>query len=242
MRTEVWSCGGGVQSAAIAALIVSGRLPKPDMAVIADTGREKSTTWAYLDGTLNPELSKVGVSIVRVDKDRFATVDLYRNADILLPMYTENGKLPTLCSNEWKRRVIMRYLRSVGVKEARCWMGISADEVQRVRSDSEKWFEMWYPLVFEIRMRRQECINLVKSMGWPDPPRSSCWMCPNMGNDEWRGVPEAEIQKAAELERNIQKLDAGLFLHKSRRPISERPFDEDTTNDLSECQTGFCFV
>jgi len=38
-RTQVWASGGGVQSTAIAALIVLGRLPKPDLAVIADTGR-----------------------------------------------------------------------------------------------------------------------------------------------------------------------------------------------------------
>lgn len=44
---EVWSCGGGVQSVAIGALIVGGKLPMPDVAVIADTGRETGRTWAY---------------------------------------------------------------------------------------------------------------------------------------------------------------------------------------------------
>jgi hypothetical protein len=36
----VWSCGGGTQSAAIAALIVSGQMPVPDLSVIVDTERE----------------------------------------------------------------------------------------------------------------------------------------------------------------------------------------------------------
>lgn len=240
-RTQVWSCGGGVQSAAIAALIAQGRLPRPDIAAIVDTEREKSSTWEYLDSVIRPALAPL--QIHRIAKSRFATVDLYRNNDILLPAYTANGKLPTFCSNEWKRRVLMRWLRSVmEVKQCRVWMGISADEMQRVRVDDKPaWFQSWYPLCFEIQMRRAECVALVESMGWPKPPRSSCWMCPNMGNEEWRGLSEDDLARASLLEATIQARDPELWLHKSRRPIGERPFDEET-GDKSECQTGFCFV
>lgn len=39
MQTQdVWSFGGGVQSAAIAVMVVKGVLPRPDLIVIADTG------------------------------------------------------------------------------------------------------------------------------------------------------------------------------------------------------------
>lgn len=62
---EVWSCGGGTQSAAIAALIVTGKLPKPDLAVIVDTEREKETTWRYYTNVLRPELWKLGVMLHR---------------------------------------------------------------------------------------------------------------------------------------------------------------------------------
>lgn len=55
-RTVIWNSGGGTQSAAIAALIVTGKLPKPDLAVIADTGRERSSTWDYLDRHIAPAL------------------------------------------------------------------------------------------------------------------------------------------------------------------------------------------
>lgn len=73
----MWSCGGGKQSAAIGALIVSGKLEKPDLALIVDTGREKSTTWQYYDTVLKPALASIGVDIVRVHKDKYATVDIY---------------------------------------------------------------------------------------------------------------------------------------------------------------------
>ena len=66
MRTQIWSSGGGVQSTAIAALIVQGKLPKPDIAVIADTERELSTTWKYIEEVTGPALASVGVTLYRV--------------------------------------------------------------------------------------------------------------------------------------------------------------------------------
>lgn len=47
MRTQVLSYGGGVQTVAMVALVLQGRLPRPDMIVIADTSREKQSTWDY---------------------------------------------------------------------------------------------------------------------------------------------------------------------------------------------------
>ena len=60
-RTQIWSCGGGVQSTAIAALIIRGHLPTPDLAVIADTERELSTTWEYLEKYTAPPFRELTV-------------------------------------------------------------------------------------------------------------------------------------------------------------------------------------
>ena len=35
---QIWSCGGGTQSGAMAVLIAQGRLPKPDLCYMTDTG------------------------------------------------------------------------------------------------------------------------------------------------------------------------------------------------------------
>jgi 3'-phosphoadenosine 5'-phosphosulfate sulfotransferase (PAPS reductase)/FAD synthetase len=56
MRTQIWSSGGGVQSCAIAALIVRGVLQKPAYAVIIDTEREMSSTWEYMREVISPAL------------------------------------------------------------------------------------------------------------------------------------------------------------------------------------------
>ena len=146
-RTQIWSSGGGVQSTAIAALIVQGKLPKPDLAVIADTERELSTTWTYMDAVTLPALASVGVTLHRVKKSKYATVDLYGGADgnsLLIPAFTtqgdEIGKLPGFCSNEWKFRVVQRWATAEhGVKAATLWMGISTDETQRVNFPTGKW-------------------------------------------------------------------------------------------------------
>jgi hypothetical protein len=59
----VWSYDGGVQSVAIGVLIREGVLPGPDLAVIADTGRERRTTWDYLRDVMQPYLDAIGLKI-----------------------------------------------------------------------------------------------------------------------------------------------------------------------------------
>ena len=231
-RLQTWSCGGGTQSAAIAALIVQGRLPKPDLAAIVDTEREKTSTWEYYDAVLKPELGKVGVTLHRVPKSDFATVDLYRDGEaLLLPVFTTQGgapgKLPTYCANEWKRRVHQRWLRAQGVTKCDVWIGISVDEMRRMRFSSEPWYRHQYPLI-DLRLRRSDCLRIVREVGWPAPPRSACWMCSNMGNAEWREMKTnhpADFAKACALEVELRQKDPYAWLHESCRPLTEVDFD-----------------
>lgn len=109
-RALTWSFGGGTQSVAIAVLVARGELPAPEVAVIADTGREATETWDYLERHVRPLLEPVGVPVEIAPHD-LSTVDLYgKNGDLLVPAYTGggDGKLPTFCSTEWKKRVVAR--------------------------------------------------------------------------------------------------------------------------------------
>jgi hypothetical protein len=250
VRTQIWASGGGVQSAAIAALIVQGKL-HPDLAVIVDTEREQSTTWDYMDAVISPALESVGVVLHRVKKSDFATVDLYGGEEedsLLIPAFTTQGdgvgKLPTFCSNEWKRRVVQRWATAQGVKLATMWLGISTDERQRLSFVAGKW-ENSYPLV-DAMMNRGDCMALVAKMGWPTPPRSSCWMCPNHTTHEWRDIKDnkpKDWQQAIRFDREIRKRDPNAFLHQGAIPLEEADFTE-RNGDLFDkgCASGYCFT
>lgn len=250
-RTQVWSCGGGTQSAAIASLIVRGELPKPDLAVIVDTEREKSGTWEYAEAVLIPKLAAVGVTLQRVKKSDFATVDLYSHkGKLLLPVFTDQsgevGKLSSYCSGEWKRDVILRWLRAQGVKQCDTWIGISVDEMRRTRVSRVAWAQNRYVLI-ERRMRRMDCVReVVEVSGWPEPPRSACWMCPNMGNSEWLEMKlhfPGDFDLAVAFDRELRETDPNAWLHESCTPLDQVDFTRPAgLFDDPSCASGYCFV
>jgi len=251
-RTQVWCCGGGVQSAAIAVLVVEKRLPAPEIAVMVDTGREKSSTWRYVDDVLRPELARAGVELQIVRKADFTDIDLWsRNGKhILVGGFTNKtghvGKLTNFCSGEWKRDVIGRYLRSVGVECCDNWLGISAEEVGRVRISRRSWCRNRYPLLFDLTppLRRGDCIRIVEEAGWPRAPRSSCWMCPGMSSDEWLELKDnwpGDFGAAVKLEAEVRLKDANFFLHQSCRPLDQVDFSSQGVLFANvACASGYC--
>lgn len=237
-RIQFWSCGGGTQSAAIAAAI-DGGLPRPDLIAIADTERERSSVWDYLDQVVSPALKKIGLKIERVKRSDFAKEDLWEDwggaePQMLMPVFISNpdgstGRLKTYCSSRWKRRVIMRWLRSQGVKECDAWYGITLDEVRRVRASTERWYQHRYPLIFDLPMRRNEAIRLVEKFGWPTPPRSACWMCPNREDAEWMDMKKnypSDFASAVALEKEMQLRRPDFFLHRSLQPLDIVDFEK----------------
>ena len=226
-----WSYGGGWQSAGIAAMIVKELLPLPDLIVFSDTGREVQSTFEYLGSVVQPALQKLGRQVEVICKDDFATVDLWRNDDLLLPMFTGlgRGKLPTFCSNEWKQRPIKRWLRNQDVQQCDVWIGFSIDEKSRRdrAANDNGWYQRTFPL-YDLHLTRADCMTIIKDFGWPEPPSSACWMCPNMNDSEWHEMKRdypADFKKAITLEMETQEWDGDLYLHRSLQPLAEVEFD-----------------
>jgi len=244
-RPVIWSYGGGTQSVAIAVLVAQGRLPRPDRILMADTSREATETWDYLDNVIRP----LGLEVEIVGHDR-ATVDLFSgNGDVLLPMYTpDGGRLPSYCSNEWKKRPIERWLRTHGygvLRPITMWLGISVDEIHRAKPNSTSWIENQWPLL-DVPLRRDECRALVAEFGLPQPPRSSCWMCPHRGDEQWKRLrdhyPE-DWARAIDLEREVQnRKDPFVFLHGSRKPLNHTDLNDNQGDLFPDCDGGYCFV
>jgi hypothetical protein len=256
---QVWSSGGGVQSCAIAALIIQGKLPKPDYAVIADTGRERQTTWDYSEKWVMPALRLLGVELHRAKATEYCALKneiFAASGDLLVPAFTTEfgdvGKLSAFCSGHWKVRTVNNFLsREFGVTRSKyCkWIGFSRDETRRVLRlmDGEEYRSglLRFPLVHDIATTRQEAISLVKQVGWPTPPRSACWMCPNQGDHEWRDLKDEsplEFEAAVQLEREMQIKDSSAWLHKSCTPLSKVDFTKPEDLFTRACDSGQCFL
>jgi hypothetical protein len=250
-RAAIWSYGGGVQTAAIGVLVVQGKLPHPERIVMADTGREDSATWSYLDTVMAPYLAAVGLT-VEVAPHSLATVDLHSTkGDLLIPAFTATGKLPTYCSVEWKQRVVQRWLRAQGygpAKPVSIWLGMSTDEASRAKDSATAWAGHHYPILYDVPMNRAECVGLVASAGLPPAPKSSCWMCPFRSNTQWRDLkanrPE-DWDKAVAFDAEIRRKDSDVFVHRSGTPLASADLGEDADNQrdlFGSCGTGYCYV
>lgn len=245
------SYGGGKQTVAMVTLVLEGKLPKPDLIVMADTGREVKTTWEYLDAVVRPALKQVGMTVEIAQHD-LATVDLFseNGRKLLLPTFTRQcgsvGKMPTFCSVKWKQRVIRRWLRQQGVKQTDIWLGISLDEAERMKESDVKWTRNIYPLIEMTPMNRNGCIAQIQKFGWPVPHKSRCYMCPNQSPVAWKQMKQlgnGDFEKAVELEGEIQKKDANVFLHPLAIPLEKAvKLSEEQSDMFDGCDSGFCFT
>lgn len=245
----MWSCGGGVQSSAIAALIIQEKLERPDFSVIVDTGYEKSTTWAWVDAVLTPRLAEVGVELIRIrSADWVDNAVVNDDGKVVIPAFAGDGegvKFPTWCSGVWKGKAVERFLRKQGVQKAQNWLGISTDEIRRVRQSNVWWLQRRFPLIFDVPMDRAACVRLVESMGWPTPPQTCCWMCPNMRPDEWERMRQSspdDFAKAVAMEEHLQKFD-NVWLTRKRIPLPQFKAKEESAGLFDAgCESGQCFT
>lgn len=251
-RIQLWSCGGGRQSAGIAALIVQGRLPKPDAVVMTALKNEKRSTWDYVCGYIRPAMRALGIPFTIVPSVKYATKGLFGGEERktpLMPVYTNQsgrpGKLSEWCSGEWKREVALRWAanehpewKSVGVDN---WVGISTNESGRRRSPRRQWFRPVYPLLDVVPSHVDDCLQAVAAIGWPPPPRSRCRSCPNQSDSEWLELTPEELESAAKVEDEIRAVDPHAYLHKTLVPLRMVAFDPSDTKHSGGCSAGMCY-
>jgi hypothetical protein len=235
----VWSCGGGVQSTVMAALIIQGRIPKPDLSLMTDCGYEQEQTMSYVHNVLIPELKKAGVELNIIKTTDYSNNDITdKRGFITIPLYKDdNGKAvkyPTRCNSSFKVRPAMNWIREQGVNHCENWLGISTDEYKRARPGSRRWVKLRYPLI-EMGISREDCMTIIANHGWPKPPRSNCYFCPQQNNESWVNMKvnhPADWHKAIQVEKELQKMDPAVYLHRSMVPLEEVAFDEVLYNIL----------
>lgn len=249
----VMNYGGGRQTTAMLVLVKRGILPRPDRIVIADTGREKTSTWDYRSEVTEPLANSMGMTIEIAPRD-LAYVDLYSHkGELLIPAFTKTGKLSAFCSTEWKQRVVRRYLKEQGIHSATAWIGYALDERKRYKPNKEDESGPWYRSVplLDLGLTKRDCIQIIEDAGLPLPPPSSCYICPNMPNAEWLYIHDnypADFEQACVLDEEVREEDifnggSGVWLHESRVPLREADLTvPDRKDPVRQCGLGMCFV
>jgi len=263
---RVLSLGAGVQSSTLALMIAKGKIPMVDCAIFADTMGEPKAVYewlSWLEKQLNYPVYKVSKGNLR--KDMIDAID-GKYKFLSVPLYTKNaetgkkGLLFRQCTADYKILPVnkkVRELLGLELNEKRkkgtkveMLMGISMDEVYRVKVNRLKYITNVYPLI-ELGMNRNDCLNWIKQNNYPTPPRSACTFCPFHSNFEWRKIKEnkEEWEKVVELDslvrKGTKKNTDELFLHKSCAPIdqvdlTEKPEDQYNLFN-NECE-GMCGV
>jgi hypothetical protein len=235
-REPVISLGAGVQSTALTLMSAHGEFgTPPKLAVFADTGWEPEYVYKHLDW-LEDELQRLsGMRIIRAsagdirhDLVEFAAGRGRRYASP--PLYIGNrGMLRRQCTREYKIEPIARALRAEGYGPKRPveqWLGISLDEVVRMKPSRVAWTKTRWPLI-ERRITRAACLEWLEDRGYPKPAKSSCVGCPYRSDAGWRDLRDnhpAEWADAVAVDRAIRTLPqlvGNAYLHEQRIPLDQ---------------------
>lgn len=271
-KWNVLNLGAGVQSSTLALMAAAGEItPMPDFAIFADTQAEPKSVYTWLDWLekqLPFPVHRVTRGNMTTDMMAFRTAKdgrVWTKSTIPAFMQAPDGSIGLLgrsCTADYKIAPILKNLRRLcgikrGEKQVQItqFIGISYDEIQRMKPSRDKWTQHRWPLV-ELEMRRHDCIAWLKQRGFPEPPRSACSYCPFHSNKEWRRLKEHEPEaftEAVRVEKELQRTKAETdnmrsvpWLHRSCVPLED--VDLSTEEDAgqldmfgNECE-GLCGV
>lgn len=268
-KMKVLSLGAGVQSSVLALMCEKEEyeLEKPDFAVFADTGWEPPEVYDHLEwlqSQLSYEVVRVSAGNLRDDLLSDRSADGYTFLGI--PCYVVNpdgspSVLKRQCTHHYKLKPIYREIRRrLGLEprarapkdvQVEMWLGISADEAERMKPGLHEYVVNEYPLVKRGFTRMQ-------LKGWftfhypgRSLPRSACIGCPYHSNEVWAEMKENRpelFENAVEVDRALRNGQAGSrvlgapYLHRSRTPLEEADLSIPAPAGFSsECE-GMCGI
>lgn len=275
------SLGGGVQSGTMVEMIVEGELSTPDVVIFADTGDEPEYVYRYVE-YLRGRLAGVDVELQTVSAGNLRESLMNGSGRFAaIPAFTVNAgmasRLRRQCTREYKIAPIERHMRSLllerglAAKNAagairvnravrvEAWLGISLDEVARMKPSRTSWITNRWPLI-EKRMTRNDCTQWLKRRGLPIPRKSSCRLCPYHDDAYWRQMRDespADWAAVVDFDHSLRDERAGrfsatatgtLYLYSSCVPLEavdlrtpeERGQLRLFENDM--CDEGYCFI
>lgn len=254
-KINVISLGAGKQSSYMLLTALEGQYEySPDFAIFADTGCEPSYVYSYLYWLKGYVKSKYDFDIVIIAGSNLIgdALDYYKGKNkkgASLPFYLSNiGMIRRQCTLEYKIQPIKRYYQKIRKgKQIRQWIGISLDEIQRIKDSRTKYIENYYPLI-EKRITISEIINWYDEQGLIVPGKSSCIVCPYHSNNYWRRFKKEfpdqfeQVCKFDDAIRDHPKLYSQCYLHRTLRPLRDINFEYEPSlfpELIEECD-GMC--
>ena len=272
---RVLSLGAGVQSSALALMIHKGEIPMVDCAIFADTQAEPPKVYEWLEFIKKTVSYPVHIVTWRNLEQDVLDASQGKYQAFTIPFYTKNketeqkGMLMRQCTGDYKIKPIIQKIRKllgykkgerVDLKKVKVEMllGISTDEMRRMRMNQLRYIDNQYPLINDFGMSRQDCVMWIKDNGYPMPAKSACYFCPFHSQSGWKEIKENDpklFEKAVQMDKQIRdqekyktnnKHNDELYLHRSCEPL-DKALEDDGQLDMFEgfdsiCDEGMCGV
>ena len=246
---------------------------KPDCAIFADTGWEPKSVYENIDWLK----SQVTFPIIEASNGRNLRDDVVDGVNaqgqawLTLPAYLadHDGEPAGInwrqCTKNYKLDPIHKALqKKLGVRprqvlsaetNVEMWLGITTDESLRVKPSRNWWINHRYPLIDDMPMTRDECLEWFRE-NYPrrNLTRSACVGCPFRSSESWLQVRQSEPELFADAVRIDELLrspdhNAGrmfhkrAYLHHRRIPLAEALDldiqDREANAFINECE-GHC--
>ena len=262
---KIISLGLGTQSTAMYLMSSTGYIDRADYAIFADPGAEYDQTYQLLDDLQIWSKNNNGIKII-VCSEQNLYKDLIEGQNSTgqrfagIPAFStykgQKGMIRRQCTSEYKIKPVMKKIRQLhGLKKyqrnkpTEVWLGISIDEIQRMKTSLIYNVEYVYPLINE-RLARKDCQKYLAGMGFNDVIKSACVFCPYHGNKDWKRLKNTNPKgwkQAVKVDNAIRNSlinrgrDGELYLHSSLKPLESAYLQEDQ-EELFMCEEGYCGI
>ena len=253
---NVISLGAGKQSSYMLLTALEGAYKfKPDFAIFSDTGCEPDYVYSYVTWLKDFVKSKYDFDIVIVSAGNIVEDTLnYLNgtrsrvAALPLRLSGNGGLIMRQCTNDYKIAPLRKYLQSIrNESKIRLWIGISLDEIERIKESGVKYIENYYPLI-EKQIRIDRIIHWFSENKMREPGKSACLICPFHSDNYWKMFKKQfpdEFEKACQFDdaiRNYPNLKRQTYLSKHLKPLREIDFSMQPSlfPELIEECNGLC--
>ena len=275
MTLHTVSYGGGVQSTALLALAAQGVIPHRTF-LFANVGddSEAPETLAYVRDVAVPFGDAHGLAVLEIQRTMrdgtpetvLGRIERTAKSEVIPVRSSYDGPpLTRSCTADFKMRTLGKWLTARGATPddpAHVALGISLDEAHRSNRKPQPYERISYPLIgkaddpccaTDLRIRRSDCPAIIRAVGLPVPPKSSCWFCPFHSLNAWiqlRNDDPARFEHAAQIEDKIStKAGSPRYLTRYGLPLRDViPADAPTLplvggdEDDWSCTSGECGV